>query len=54
MSFYIGLFAWFFIAAVLTAGVIAAANGLAMGVPLLVGGVVVFMAGFIKFGCLTH
>ncbi len=54
MSFYIGLIAWFIIAAVLIAGVITAANGLAIGFPLLIGGVVLFMAAFVKFGCLTH
>ena len=52
MSFYIGLFVWFLIAAVLIAGVVKAAT--TGSLILLAVGALVFVAGFIKYGCLTH
>ncbi len=51
MSFYIGLIFWLVLAAVLAAGVVMAAKG---SMVLLAISMVVFVAGFIKYGCLTH
>jgi len=51
MSFFFALFVWLILAAVLAAGVVMAAKG---SMILLVVGMLVFLAGFIKFGCLTH
>jgi hypothetical protein len=51
MSFFIGLFAWILITGLLVTGVVMAAHGTlwVLGV-----GVVLFMAAFVKFGCLSH
>jgi hypothetical protein len=51
MSFFIGLFSWLVIAVLLVAGVVLATKGAFW---LLGLGLVLFMAAFIKFGCLSH
>ena len=51
MSFFVALLVWAVIAAILAAGIVMAAKGSFI---LLVVGLLTFLAGFIKFGCLTH
>jgi len=51
MSFFISLFVWLVFAAILTAGVVLATKGSFILLILSLG---VFLAGFIKFGCLSH
>jgi hypothetical protein len=51
MNFYIGLFVWILIAAMLAGGVVLATKGSFI---LLIAGLILFVGGFIKFGCLMH
>jgi len=51
MSFYVALFAWLAIAAVLTVGVVMATNG---AFAFLIIGLLAFVFAFVKWGCLTH
>ncbi len=51
MSFYIALFVWLLIAALLTIGVVMATKGAFL---VLAIGTIAFVGAFIKWGCLTH
>ena len=51
MSFYVALFAWFVIAAVLTAGIVMATKGAFL---LLIVGMLAFVFAFAKWGCASH
>lgn len=51
MSFYIALFVWLLIAALLTVGVVMATKGAFL---VLIIGTVAFIGAFIKWGCLIH
>lgn len=51
MSFYIALFVWLLIAALLTVGVVMATKGAFL---VLAIGTIAFIGAFIKWGCLIH
>ena len=51
MSFYVALFAWFVIAAVLAAGIVMATKGAFV---LLIVGMLAFVFAFVKWGCASH
>lgn len=51
MSFFLAVFAWLLIGAVLVAGIVLAAHGKLL---LLVLGTLAFILAFAKWGCATH
>lgn len=51
MSFYIALFVWLVIAALLAVGIVMATKGAFLVLAL---GMIAFIGAFIKWGCLTH
>ena len=51
MSFFIGLFSWLVIAAVLVTGIVLAVKGTFW---LLIVGALAFLAVFAKYGCAAH
>lgn len=51
MSFFVALFSWFAIAAILVAGIVLAVKGTFW---LLILGTLAFLAAFAKYGCAAH